>query len=141
MRRDYTQLKSTSQSEQALDSLDVTDFYCASIDGKQQHVQREHQGSLQFNTNNGLLAFTTDNGNVHIAKNTQENVELLRDRGYNKTGLGVPFSNGCPADMKDRSPADHARLMSFSQSLQKDSQGLAQTGVAKKAPQRQTFNP
>lgn len=50
----------------------------------------------RFNTNNDLLAYSDDHGNVHIATATLDRLDELQSLGYKKDGLGVPLSNGYP---------------------------------------------
>lgn len=46
-----------------------------------------------YDVNNGIIAMVDKKGDYHVAPQTEERLESLRESGYEKGGCGVPFSN------------------------------------------------
>jgi len=62
-------------------------------DGYDMPIKRVEQVGT-YDSNNGKVAFVDGEGHMWVGASTQQNFETLREAGYSRGGIWVPFSNG-----------------------------------------------
>ena len=68
------------------------------------YVERNHAGEPilgKYCVNNGIIAFVNDEGKLHITYFTEEARDTLKDAGYEKENMNVPYTNGEAGDFME----------------------------------------